>query len=189
MPAKIVLIITGTVLGFITLALLARFFMQWGRVSFRNPIGHFVVTFTDWAVIPARRIIPGLFGLDIASLLLAWFMQIVYVMIEAGLGIMPMHPLLVIPLLGLLYLIRMVAYLILGVVIMSVVLSWVGPQAPAAYVFNELSRPFLAPFRRFIRPIGGIDLSPLVLLVLLQIVLMIIAHLQEGLLRMPPPTY
>jgi YggT family protein len=181
MLAQIVLLITGTVLGFITLMLLARFFMQWGRVSFRNPIGHFVITVTDWAVMPARRIIPGLFGLDMASLLLAWAAQIVYVLIEIGLG-MPVSTPFTIPLLSLIYLARMATYLIFGVVLISVVLSWVGPQAPAAYIFDELSRPFLAPFRRLIRPLGGIDLSPLVLLLVLQIVLLVIGHLSKKLL-------
>jgi len=184
MLAQIVLLISGTVLGFITLALLARFFMQWGRVSFRNPIGQFVITLTDWAVMPARRVIPGLFGLDMASLLLAWVAQILYVLIEISMGMLVSTPL-SIPLLGLVDLARMAIYLIFGIVLVSVVLSWVGPQAPAAYVFNELSRPFLAPFRRLIRPLGGIDLSPLVLLLVLQIVLLIIAHLRRSLLVFP----
>jgi YggT family protein len=184
MLAQIVLLITGTVLGFITLMLLARFFMQWGRVSFRNPIGHFVITVTDWAVMPMRRIIPGLFGLDIASLLLAWVAQVLYVLIEIGLG-MPVSASFAAPLLGLVYLARMTIYLIFGVVLISVVLSWVGPHAPLAHVFNELSRPFLAPLRRLIRPLGGIDLSPLVLLLVLQIVLLVIERLRMSLLMLP----
>ena len=185
MLAQIVLLITGTVFGFITLVLLARFFMQWGRVSFRNPIGHFVITVTDWIVVPTRRIIPsGLFGLDMATLLLAWAAQVLYVLIEIGLGL-PVNSSFAIPLLGLIDLARMAVYLILGVVIVSVVLSWVGSRTPAAYVFDELSRPFLAPFRRFIPPLGGIDLSPLVLLLILQIVLLVITQLRLRLLALP----
>jgi YggT family protein len=180
MLKQIVLFITGTVLGLITLMLLARFFMQWGRVSFRNPIGHFVIAITDWAVMPARRIIPGLFGLDMASLLLAWAAQVFFVLIVVALG-MPGSTPLGILLLSLIYLARMATYLVFGIVIVSVVLSWVGPQAPLARVFNDLSRPFLAPFRRLIRPLGGIDLSPLALLLVLQIVLMVIEHLQGSL--------
>jgi len=185
MLAQIVLLITGTVFGFITLALLARFFMQWGRVSFRNPIGQFVITVTDWAVMPARRIIPGLFGLDMASLLLAWVAQTLHVLIEIGLG-MPVNTQFAIPLLGLVDLARMAVYLVFAIVLVSVVLSWVGARTPAAYVFDELSRPFLAPFRRLIRPLGGIDLSPLVLLLALQIVLLVIESLRRNLLVLPP---
>ncbi|MCL2160974.1 MAG: YggT family protein [Betaproteobacteria bacterium] len=184
MLEQIVLLIAGTVFGFITLVLLARFFMQWGRVSFRNPIGHFVITVTDWAVMPARRIIPGLFGLDMASLLLAWVTQILYVLIQIGLGL-KVSSSLAIPLLGLVDLARMATYLVFGVVLVSVVLSWVGSRSPAAYVFDELSRPFLAPFRRLIPPLGGIDLSPLVLLLVLQIVLLVIARLRISLLVLP----
>ena len=181
MLEQIVLLIAGTVFGFITLVLLARFFMQWGRVSFRNPIGHFVITVTDWAVMPARRIIPGLFGLDMASLLLAWVTQILYVLVRIGLGL-KVSSSLAIPLLGLVDLARMATYLVFGVVLVSIVLSWVGSRSPAAYVFDELSRPFLAPFRRLIRPLGGIDLSPLVLLLVLQIVLLVIGRLWMSLL-------
>ncbi|MCL2643929.1 MAG: YggT family protein [Betaproteobacteria bacterium] len=184
MLAQIVLLISGTVLGFITLALLARFFMQWGRVSFRNPIGQFVISITDWAVMPARRFIPGLFGLDMASLLLAWVAQVLYILIEISLGMLVSTPI-SISLLGFVDLARMATYLIFVIVIVSVVLSWVSPRAPMAYVFNELSRPFLAPFRRLIRPLGGIDLSPLVLLLVLQIVLLVIAHLRRSLLVSP----
>ena len=178
---QIVLLIASAVFGFITLTLLARFFMQWGRVSFRNPIGHFVIAVTDWAVMPTRHVIPGLFGLDMASLLLAWVAQILYILIEIGFG-MPVVTPFAIPILGLVDLARMAVYLVFGTVLVAVVLSWVGPQVPAAYVFNELSRPFLAPFRRLIRPLGGIDLSPLVLLLVLQIVLLIIARLRISLL-------
>ncbi len=184
MLAQIVLLIAGTVFGFITLVLLARFFMQWGRVSFRNPIGHFVITVTDWIVMPTRRVIPGLFGLDMASLLLAWIAQMLYALIEIGLGL-PVSTLLAVPLLGLIDLVRMATYLIFGVVLVSVVLSWVGARTPAAYVFDELARPFLAPFRRLIPPLGGIDLSPLVLLLILQIVLLVIARLRISLLVLP----
>ncbi|MDR2926516.1 MAG: YggT family protein [Azoarcus sp.] len=184
MLGQIVLLIAGTVFGFVTLALLARFFMQWGRVSFRNPIGHFVIAVTDWAVMPARRVIPGLFGLDMASLLLAWATQLLYVLIEAGFGVSADTPFAIL-LLSLIGLARMATYFVFGVVLVSALLSWVGPRNPAAYVFDELSRPFLAPFRRLIRPLGGIDLSPLVLLLALQIVLLVIERLRVSLLTLP----
>ena len=72
MLAQIILFILDTVCGFLTLALLVRFAMQWARTPFRNPLGQFIVAVTDWMVRPVRKLIPGLFGLDMASLLLAW---------------------------------------------------------------------------------------------------------------------
>src|SRR5574337_311800 len=68
MLTSILLLLLDTACGFVTLMLLARFLMQWARVSFRNPLGQFVVATTDWAVRPLRRVLPGLMGLDLASL-------------------------------------------------------------------------------------------------------------------------
>ncbi|MDR1063081.1 MAG: YggT family protein [Azoarcus sp.] len=186
MLTQIVLLIAGTAFGFITLTLLARFFMQWGRVSFRNPVGHFVIAVTDWAVMPLRRIVPGLFGLDMASLLPAWAAQMLYATVELTLRGASAGTLAAVPLFGLIGLARMSTYLVFFVVLAAAILSWVGPHLPAAAVFDALARPFLAPFRRLIRPFNGIDLSPLVLLVLLQIVLLVLDQMRSGALAWSP---
>jgi YggT family protein len=180
MLGNVLLLVLNTAFGFLTLMLLARFFMQWQRVSFRNQIGQFVVATTDWLVRPMRRVIPGLMGLDIASLLPAWVLQTLLVFIELSLRHAPLGGgagalLLAVWGLGLIELLRMSIYLIFGVVLMSAVLSWVSPHAPAASVFDNLSAPFLRPFRRIVPPIANVDLSPLVLLLVLQIMLMVIA--------------
>ena len=73
-----VLVITfllDTVVGFLTMLLLLRFLMQLNRVSFANPVGNFVVQITNWLVTPLRRVIPGVMGLDLASLVPAWLLQ------------------------------------------------------------------------------------------------------------------
>ena len=70
--------ITDWLFGALSLALLARFAMQWGRAPFRNPLGEFVVAVTDWAVKPTRRLIPSAFGLDLPSLFLAWLTQAIF---------------------------------------------------------------------------------------------------------------
>ena len=85
MLANILLLVINAAAGFITLMLLARFYMQWQRISFRNQLGQFVVSTTDWIVRPLRRFIPGVFGLDMASLLPAWVVQVLLVMIELSL--------------------------------------------------------------------------------------------------------
>jgi len=79
-------------------------------------------------------------------------------------------------------LLRFSVYLLIGVVLFSAVLSWVNPHAPLAPLFNNLSRPFLRPFQRLIPPIAGVDLTPLVLLLVLQIVLMLLAWLRVQLI-------
>ena len=183
MLGNILLLILDVAVSFITMLLLARFFMQWQRVSFRNQIGQFVVATTDWVVRPLRRVIPGLMGLDMASLLPAWIFQTLFVFIELSLRGVPMGGgvaglLLGLWGLGLLEVARMAIYLIFAVVLISAILSWVSPHAPAAPVFHGLADPFLRPFRRIIPLVANIDLSPLVLLLLLQILLTILGGLR-----------
>jgi len=180
MLVDILRLIIDTVFGLITLTLLARFFMQWARVSFRNPVGQFVVATTDWAVLPLRRFIPGLFGLDLAALLAAWVAQMLNLgLVLALIGAPASSLLAAVPLYALLKLAQLAVYLVMGIVIVAVVLSWVAPHAPAAAVAAGLMRPFVAPFRRIIPPLGGIDFSPLVLLLVLQIILMALARVQS----------
>ena len=186
MLAQIILFVLDTVCGFLTLALLVRFAMQWARAPFRNPLGQFIVAVTDWMVRPLRRLIPGLFGLDTASLLLAWLWQVVYQGIALGfsgvlLAVSP-APALVVAALAALEIMKVSLYLVMGAVVVSAVFSWVNPYAPLADVFNMLSRPLLRPFRRVIPPIGGVDLSPLALLLVLQIGLFVIASLRNSVL-------
>lgn len=185
MLANVILLIVNTAVGFITLMLLARFFMQWQRVSFRNQIGQFVVTTTDWVVKPLRRVVPGLFGLDMASLLPAWVFQTLLVFVELNLQGAPLTGgvagvLLGVWGLGLVELLRMMVYLVFAVVLVSAVLSWVSPHAPAAPVFHALADPLLRPFRRVVPTISGVDLSPLVLLLVLQILLMVLGGARAG---------
>lgn len=75
MLTDLTLLVLNAVASFITTLLLARFYMQWARVSFRNQIGAFVIQTTDWAVLPARRVIPAMFGLDMATLVVAWLIK------------------------------------------------------------------------------------------------------------------
>ena len=186
MLVQILLFVLDTVCGFMTLALLVRFAMQWARVPFRNPLGQFIVAVTDWMVRPVRRLIPALFGLDMASLFLAWLWQVTHQGIALGftgvlLAVSP-APTFAVALLALLEVAKISLYLVIGAVIVSAVFSWVNPYAPLAEVFNTLTRPLLSPFRRFIPPVGGVDLSPLALLLVLQIGLFVIDGLRGSIL-------
>jgi len=181
---QIVLFVLDSICGFMAMALLARFALQWARAPFRNPLGQFIVAVTDWMVRPARRLVPGLFGLDLASLLLAWLWQVVYNGIALGLsgvlGAVSLAPALLVALLAVLELAKMGLYLAMGAVLVAAVFSWVNPYAPMADIFNTLTRPLLRPFRRLIPPIGGVDLSPLALLLVLQIGLFVVAGLRHN---------
>lgn len=183
MLANILLLVVNTAGGFLTLMLLARFYMQWQRISFRNQLGQFVVWSTDWLVRPLRRFVPGLFGLDMASLLPAWVVQVLLVAIElslrgavfsgnAGAVLLGLWGV------GLIELIRMMVYLVFAVVLGSAVLSWVSPHAPLAPLLHSLAAPFLRPFRRIVPTIANVNLSPLLLLLVLQIVLMVLGGMR-----------
>lgn len=182
MLVNLLLLILNFAGGFLSLMLLARFFMQWQRVSFHNQIGQFVIATTDWCVRPLRRVLPGMFGLDVASLLPAWLIQTLMAFAtfaargmrfnENALGV-------VLGLwgIGLVELLQLMVYMVMGIVLISAVFSWVNPHAPLAPLFFSLSEPFLRPFRRIIPPIANVDLSPLVLLLVLQVLLMFIGQL------------
>lgn len=174
MLAKIAVYLVETVFAFFVLMLLARFHFQWLRVSFRNPLGEFVLATTSWMVMPARRVIPGLAGLDMASLLLAWALQALNLSIKAAiLGAEPAA--LTVALLSLLDLARYSVYILMFAIIVQVVFSWINPNAPMAWIFNAITGPFLRPLRRFVPPVGNVDLSPLILLVILQVILFVLA--------------
>lgn len=183
MLTNLLLLILEALSGFFVFLLLIRFYMQWLRVSFRNQVGQFVVAVTDWLVKPARRIIPGMLGLDLPTLSAALLLHSGYLAIAFWLKHFSFgaHAGIAIPVIlaiALIELLRFSLYLLIGIVLVSAVLSWVNPHAPLAPFFNSLSRPFLRPFQRMIPPIAQVDLSPLVLLLLLQVVLMLLTWLR-----------
>jgi len=167
--------LVDTVFAFFVLLLLARFHFQWLRVPFRNPVGEFVLATTSWMVMPVRRVMPSLAGLDLATLLLAFALQCLAVWIKAEIvGVEPALP----ALLGIaaLDLLRYSLYILVFAILVQVLFSWINPYAPMAPVFNAMTAPFLRPLRRFIPPLGNVDLTPLVLLIVIQIVLIVLAN-------------
>ncbi len=164
-----------TIFNLFVLAVLTRFYAQALRAPFRNPIANFVVALTDFAVKPMRRIVPGAMGLDLASFVVAWAAQVIllvviYALVGAkALAVPGFWPAIV--LLALVKLLKLSIYLLMGVVIIQAVISWISPYHPIRPFFDALSRPFLRPFQRLIPLVGGVDLSPLVLLMILQVIL------------------
>lgn len=162
--------------GVLTVLLLLRFFMQAFRVSFANQLGAFVLQLTDWLVLPMRRVVPSLSGLDLSSLLAAYMFQLLFLLalfaLRGGFE-MPAYATLLAPLFGqaVLNTLRVSIHLLIGALILQAVLSWVNPHSPLARPVAQMTAPFLAPIRRFIPPIAGIDLSPLVAILLAQLVL------------------
>lgn len=179
MFAQIAVFLLDTVVTFFVFALLLRFHFQWLHVSFRNPVGEFVLVTTSWMVMPVRRFVPGLAGLDLSTLLLAWIIQALGTWVEAALrGAEP--GLLGLALVAFLDLIRYSLYILVAAVIIEVVFSWINPGTPVAPVVTAVTRPFLRPLRRYIPPVGQFDLTPLVLVILIQVVLIVLWNLRPA---------
>lgn len=166
-----------TFVGLFVLALLLRFFLQVVRAPIHNPLSQFVGALTDFVVRPARRVIPGLWGYDLSSLVLAWLVQmalIVAVMLAKGSGFsapVGISFVAVVCLAGV-NLLKIFIYIVLVSTIIQAVLSWINPYSPIAPILSAMTRPFLGVFRRRIPAIGGVDLSPLFVLVVCQLLLM-----------------
>ncbi len=179
MFVQIAVFLVDTVATFFVFLFLARFYFQWLRAPFRNPAGEFVVATTNWAVKPARRILPGVAGLDAATLALAWIFQAANLWAQIALVGGRPSPLALVAVAAV-DLVRFSLYFFSFVVVVQAVLSWVNPYTPIGPAFDALTRPVLRPIRRYIPPLGGVDLTPLVLLVVLQVLLIPIAHLRAA---------
>ncbi|MCU0896129.1 MAG: YggT family protein [Burkholderiales bacterium] len=172
-------LLVRAVFGILVFVLLLRFWMQTLRAPFRNPVGQFVMALTDWAVLPARRVIPAFRGYDLATLVLALIakgvmLTLLYALVGRGW-----------PWIGGLFLqtvidlVRDSLQLLIFVVLVNVVMSWIAPYNPVGALFAALSRPFCNVFRRFIPPIGSIDLSPLFVILLAQVLLIVLDNLPK----------
>lgn len=177
--------LVDVVASFFVFLLLARFHFQWLRVPFRNPIGEFMIAVTNWIVRPARRVVPPLGGLDLATLLSAFLLQALALYLlgaiaGGGAGNEPGRMIALLAVAALFDLARYSLYILVFAVIVQAVLSWVNPHSPVQPLFDAMTRPFLRPIRRFVPLLGSVDLSPLVLLLVLQVVLIALAHLRAS---------
>ena len=152
------------------LIVLLRFILQLVRANFYNPICQFTVKATQPLLKPLRRVIPSMFGLDMSSLVLAIIVQMVIFAVVLMLSYIPFT------VLGLfLWAIIGVLKLFLNVffyaLIISVILSWVAPgsTSPGAELVNQITEPALAPFRRFLPSMGGLDISPILAFMVIQL--------------------
>ncbi|MFQ5470586.1 MAG: YggT family protein [Gammaproteobacteria bacterium] len=156
--------------GFFLLLVMLRLLLQLTRADFYNPISQFIVKITNWAVVPLRRVIPSFRTLDMSSIVLLLIIQILtlyLITLTRGIGI-SIAPLVVISVAELVSLLLNV-YLI--TIIAQAILSWVGPGTanPLTSLLYSLNEPVMRPARRIIPPISGIDLSPIVVLIVLQL--------------------
>ena len=158
--------LVSTLFGLYILVVLLRFLLQQVRADFHNPISQFVVKVTSPVLNPIRQVVPGVGGVDTSSLLLAWVLQTVELILVfslSGRGLQFMAPMLMaVP-----ELVGMVINIFLVAIFIQVILSWVNPGGynPATAVIYSLTEPLLAPARRVIPSISGLDLSPMLVII------------------------
>ncbi|MDE2606831.1 MAG: YggT family protein [Burkholderiales bacterium] len=161
-------------------ACLLRLYMQLQRIPFGNPVGRFVFALTNWIVLPLRKVLPAYRRWDLSSLIAAWLFELAqYGLLALMIG----RGAAAVPLLAAFGLVRLVISGVTGLVIVYAILSWVNADSPMADVIERLAAPLLRPLRRLIPLVGGLDLSPLALLVALQVLAIVVANLQDALLR------
>lgn len=178
---QILSFLLDVVAGLLGGACLLRLYMQLQRIPFGNPVGRFVFALTDWIVLPIRKVLPGYKRWDWSSLIAAYLFElaqfgVLWLLIGRG------QPGLV-PVLAFFGLVRLVISGAIGLVVVYAVLSWVQADSPISDVIDRLCAPLLRPFRRIIPLVGGFDLSPLALLVVLQVLAIIVANLQDTIIR------
>ena len=153
------------------LVVLLRFILQLVRANFYNPICQFTVKATQPLLKPMRRVIPSVFGLDMSSLVLAILVQMLVFAVVLSLSYIPFNVLGLFfwAVIGVLALFLKVFFFAM---IISVILSWVAPGSttPGAELVNQITEPALAPFRRFLPNLGGLDISPILAFMVIQLI-------------------
>lgn len=169
--------------GLYLMVMLLRFLLQLTRADFYNPISQVLVKLTNPLVVPLRRVLPGFGGIDLASLLLALILQMLMIALLIALqtgALLPLLPLIMASLIGIAaYLVKIYFFAILAMII----LSWVAPggNSPALGLLFQLTEPVMAPFRKVLPPMGGLDLSPIFVFILINIIQIALGHMANSL--------
>lgn len=161
-----------SIINIYLMIIIIRIWLQLARADFYNPFSQFVVKATQPVVGPLRRLIPSIGKLDTASVVFAIAVSIIKVLVHQAMltgGLPPIIPLIIVSLTSL---VTSVLWMIFWIMVIRAILSWVSQgNNPMELVIAQLTEPLLAPIRRIIPPMGGLDLSVLVFLLLLQFVI------------------
>ncbi len=157
------------------LLLLLRFWLPWFNVDFRNPMAQAVLRLTSPLIVPLRRFVPSFGRLDTATVLVAMtfeYLLVVFLLSIRGvsLGFIP------IAITAFFELAILSMNLLFFIILIRIILSWVAPNnySPITAMLNALAEPVLRPFRRMIPPIGGLDISPIFAIIILQAAIIIL---------------
>ncbi|KZY56902.1 hypothetical protein A3735_19280 [Oleiphilus sp. HI0061] len=174
-------LVIDTVSSLYVMIVLMRFILQLSRADFYNPISQFVVKATNPLLITLRRLIPGIAGIDLASLVLAILVQTVAVGIKvAVLGYAISNPINIVLLSAILVASFLIKIYFWSLIIM-IVASWIAPGSghPALLLINQITEPLMKPFRKILPAMGGLDLSPIFAFLTLQVLETVVSHLMR----------
>ncbi len=170
---EIIRLIINTLGGLYLTAVILRFLLQLARADFYNPISQALVRITNPAIKPLRRLIPGFFGIDIASLVLAIVVKLLMILVlffvQTGATNVNIAIVLLVAVLSVFVTIFNIYFVAM---IATIILSWVAPGSyhPAAVLIHQVVEPVMAPFRKLLPPMGGIDFSPMIAFLALNVV-------------------
>ncbi len=171
--------------GLIAGMCLLRLYMQYQRIPMSarsgNPMGNFIFALTDWLVLPLRKVIPAAGRWDLSSLVGAYLIELVRFALLWAVSGFAASPLILL-IYALFALVSLCLYGLTGMVIVYAVLSWVQNQSAVGDLLERLVMPVLTPIRRILPLVGGVDLSPLVLLVIVQILGIVVGNVQAAVL-------
>jgi YggT family protein len=179
---EIITYLMQTVLSLLLLAMLLRFLLQLVRADFYNPISQFLAKVTNPLVLPLRKIIPSYANLDLASLLLALLLQmagIATLLLLNGVGLPSIVQLLVWSALGITGLLVNIYFFAL---LAMIILSWVAPGSknPAIYLLYQITEPVMAPLRKVLPSMGGLDFSPILVFILINVIQIGLRHIANS---------
>ena len=181
MQAALIFVVR-TLMDFYLLTFLLRLILQWVRASHYNPFAQLIYKLTSPLVIPARRLLPSIGALDTATIVVMILLEILatWVLFRLGGVSLPIGLLLI---LSLLRLVELVLLFYTFALLIYVLLSWFADRGrnPMAVLLGEIVEPVLRPARRLLPPIGGIDLSPLIVILLLQAAMIALPSVAPGL--------
>jgi YggT family protein len=185
-----ILFLLNTLLNLLILAFLLRFYFQLTKVSFQTQAAQVIVSLTNFAVKPTRRIVPSIGRLDLSTLLLAYSTQVILSLFSfwlKGFPFLIVGSQIWLVMLGIaaLSIARMSLTIFLYAVLIQAILSWVNPYTPIAPVLSNLTNPVLNWLRRYIPTAGNVDLTPLVFIIAAQLLhITILIPLENNLLAM-----
>ncbi len=165
----------STLFGLYIIIVLLRFLLQVVRADFYNPLSQFIVKATSPVLNPMRRVIPGMFGLDVSSLILAYVLQFIENLLIFAIKGISVNPVFLLwHSIG--SLLTLVLYIYFFAIIVQIIISWVSPGTynPATALIYHITEPVMRPARKILPPFSGLDLSPILVFIALNLLLMLV---------------